>query len=620
VSLLGRLEDLSLTDIVQIVFLSRRTGVLEIVDDRGRHTVLFRGGLIVNASSPDHPDLLKYLVEKGILSPDNVKTLRQMEDGGIPYGTAALELNLVKQEDLGEAIRARIVDVVSPLMNSREGEFNFILSDSMTPIDIEYEPDTVFKEGGIAPQKVLGTGEGEKIKPLRGLEESLKAGKALLRGTAPAETTPATLNLGLGQPLDTAPSPPPAPSPTPGPAESRPHTLVPAAAETDNVLPFPSPEKTFEAIPDEEPLAETQKPQPPRPANSGQFKVAGGLFEIETPDAQYRNVVLFERNPLVRVAAKRAFTKKNVKTFQYGSLEDVRNAMSDLFRSNSFFVTFLELTGDDSSQKLMQQLKRKNPRLPVVLVDNEADLRRRHDLLRAGADLYLTKPSAARLQPGLAEEELSLFADELVLFSERAFEQWEQVAGGYGAEAGKKFYEQASKDSLDRSFTVLKQLINELSNPNDISQVSATILRLSAEYLDRGALFMAGDSEFVGLGGFGITGGGADDMDARVKRVRLRREAPSILGDVAANGEAHRGKMKKTAANVELIDGLGGVLPTEVVALPIIHSGRAIGILYGDNAEHRAPIDSVTGLEIFLSQAGYAFGNAVFASERAGRP
>ena len=56
-----------------------------------------------------------------------------------------------------------------------------------------------------------------------------------------------------------------------------------------------------------------------------------------------------------------------------------------------------------------------------------------------------------------------------------------------------------------------------------------------------------------------------------------------------------------------------------IIALPIMHSGRAIGILYGDNAEHRAPIDSVTGLEIFLSQAGYAFGNAVFASEKARR-
>jgi hypothetical protein len=47
-----------------------------------------------------------------------------------------------------------------------------------------------------------------------------------------------------------------------------------------------------------------------------------------------------------------------------------------------------------------------------------------------------------------------------------------------------------------------------------------------------------------------------------------------------------------------------------VVALPIMHGNRTIGILYGDNAEHRAPIDDVTGLEIFLSQAGSAFESA----------
>ena len=156
-------------------------------------------------------------------------------------------------------------------------------------------------------------------------------------------------------------------------------------------------------------------------------------------------------------------------------------------------------------------------------------------------------------------------------------------------------------------------MINELSNPNDIGQVSQTILRLSAEYLERGALFMAGDGQFVGLGGFGATGAG-EPMDARVKRMKIARTAPSVLSDVAASGDAHRGKMRRTPANVELIERLGGLLPTEVVALPIMHSRKTIGILYGDNAEHRAPIDSMTGLEIFLSQAGYAFSNAVFAS------
>ncbi|HEV7923278.1 MAG TPA: response regulator [Thermoanaerobaculia bacterium] len=600
-SLLGRLEDLSLTDIIQIVFLSRRTGVLEIIDGKGRHTVLFRSGLVVNASSPGHPDLVSYLLGRELIAEPGARMLRKMEESGIPYGTATVELNLMSPTDLGSAIRARILDVVTPLLQSREGEFNFILSDAMSALDVEYDPELIFREGGLSPQRIVGGGEGEKIKPLKGLEESLKAGKALLRGSAPAETTPASLNLGLGQPLN------------PGKA--------------DNVVQFPKPEAeqptAFSPVPDE-PLPEIADEAPPRGPDfkrpeSGKFKVAGGLIEVESPEATYRNVVLFERNPLVRVAARRAFTKHGVKIFQYGSLDDVRGALTDLFRSNSFFVSFLELTdadrnADGPTVRILQQLKRRNPRLPVVVVDQEADLRRRHALLRAGADLYLTKPSPARLQPGLAEEELALFADELVLFADRAFANWEQVTGGFGADAGRRFYELADKENLDRSFGVLKQLINELSNPNDIAQVSQTILRLSAEYLERGALFMANDEHFVGLGGFGITGGVGEAMDARVKRMKITRGAPSILTDVATAGEPHRGKMRRTPANVELIERLGGLLPTEVIALPIMHSQRTIGILYGDNAEHRAPIDSMTGLEIFLSQAGYAFSNAVFAS------
>jgi CheY-like chemotaxis protein len=635
-SLLGRLEDLSLTDIVQIVFLSRRTGVLEIINDHGRHTVLFRQGLIVNASSPEYPDLLAYLEQKGLITSQQRASLHRMDEAGIPYGTAAVEMNVLAADNLASAIRARIIEVVTPLMQSREGEFNFILSDSMTALDVEYDPDVVFKEGGIAPQKILG--EGEKLKPLRGLEESLRAGKALLRGSGLVETAPASLNLGLGQPV-AAEEPPvmtPAPSPRPAAAanvlqfppveEEAPFGAIDEAPFPDEAEPFPDEGLAGVPVPEKPPGAgrpAAAGEDARTPVRASQFKVAGGLFDIVSPEAQFRNVVLFERNPLVRVAAKRAFAKKKVKIFQYGSLDDVRGAMTELFQSNSFFVTFLELSeedarGDGPSVRLMKQLKRKNPRLPVVLVDLEADLRRRHNLLRAGADLYVTKPTPARLQPGLAEEELSLFADELVLFAERAFEQWEQITGGYGPEAGKKFYEQASKDSIERSFGVLKQLINELSNPNDIGEVSATILRLASQYIDRGALFMLTESEFVGLGGFGVSGGG-EETDARVKRIRVARSAPSILGDVAVSGAAHQGKMRKTAANVDLIERLGGILPTEVVVLPIMHANRTIGILYGDNAEHRAPVDNVTGLEIFLSQAGYAFGNAVFASERSGK-
>jgi CheY-like chemotaxis protein len=565
-SLLGRLEDLSLTDIVQIVFLSRRTGVLELIDNAGRHTVLFRHGMVVNASGPEHSDLVTFLQKRGEINADQMRVIRQMEDQGIACGNAVVEMNLMTADRLVDAIRERILSVVTPLLSSRDGEFNFILSEAMSPVDMEYEPDTLLKDGGFSPQKIIGMAEGEKIKPLRGLEESLKAGQALRRGNTSPGTTPLPLDLGLGAPA-------PAPPPPPPPPEAKPST--------------------------------------------SKFKVAGGLFEVESPDATYRNVILFERDPLVRVAAKRAFGKKGVKIVQFGSLDSVRSAMTDLFRSNSFFVTFLELTSDDATVRVMQQVKHRNPRLPVVVIDREADLRRRHDLLRAGADLYLTRPPQERMQPETAQEELAMFADELVLFAERAFAQWEEVTGNLGVDAGKHFYEMGEKENVDRSFVVLKQFINELSNPNDIGQLASTILHLSGEYFDRGALFIATSASFVGLGGFGSTGGG-ESMNERIRSLTIERNDPSILSDVATSHQPHHGKIRRTDANVRLIEQMGNLLPTEVVALPIMHNEQGIGILYGDNAEHRAPISSMTGLEIFLSQAGYAFGNAVIAWQKAG--
>src|SRR5205807_643105 len=82
-------------------------------------------------------------------------------------GSAALDLNIVKQDDLAESVRNRVLNVVTPLLQSREGEFNFILSEKVSELDIEYDPEVLFKEGGLSPQRVVATSDGERRKPLR---------------------------------------------------------------------------------------------------------------------------------------------------------------------------------------------------------------------------------------------------------------------------------------------------------------------------------------------------------------------------------------------------------------------------------------------------------------------
>jgi CheY-like chemotaxis protein len=507
VSLLGRLEDLSLADIIQIVYLSRRTGTLEIHDRRGEHSLVFRNGVLVDAASPEVAGLKSWLEARGIAS-----------DAGTDI--------------LGEAVRGRIVDVVSPLLQSNEGEFRFVLADDASPLNLDYDPNVLFREGGLPPQRVMAAVD----KPLKALEETLKAGKALIKSTQ------------------------------------------------GNVVPFPG----------------TARPEPARPpeprAEPSQFRVAGGLISVESPEARMRNVVLLERDAMLRVAAKRAFLRHEITIAQFGAIDDVRRAITDWFRTNSFFVTVLEVT--DGSLALLRDIKRKNARLPVAVVDSENDAQRRQDLHRAGADVYLLKPASAR------ETELHRFAEDLVTFAIDAFEQWEKLSAAWGADAGKRFYEQAERERNDRTFDIVREFIAELSNPNDVSEIGATILRLASEYLDRSALFVVRSEYFVSAGGGPM--------------IRIDRHEPSILNEVAESGEAHRGKMKRTHANEQLLASLGNELPTEVVALPIVHAGRTLGILYGDNARHRAPIEPLTGLEVFLAQAGFAFGSAVEASEFAG--
>ena len=522
-SLLGRLEDLSLTDIIQIVYLSRRSGVLEVINSSGRNTVMFRGGLVVNASSPAVPDLLSWFVKSGAVNADAEETLRLLVDQGFPVGTAAVAENIITKDKLRELIHDRIIDTVAPLLQSRAGEFNFLLLEEIGISDIEYDPDVVLREGGFTPQSVLAF-EGEKLKPLQDLRQTL---------------------------------------------------------------------------------------DDKRPRGGTQFRVAGGLIEVESPESSYRNVVVFDRDPLIRVAAKRIFSARQMKIAQFGTAEATREAITEFFRSTSFFITFLEVC--DDSMPLLQLVKRKNPRLPVVMVDAETDLRRRYELLHSGADLYLTKPSAARLRPDVAEDELNLFAEELALFADRAFAQWEDNVG-LDSLAARRFYEEGQKEHLERGFKLLKQLINEISDPNDVQEVASTILRLAEQYLDRGVLFVVNDDHFAGVAGFGITDD-EETMDVRARRLWIARDVPSIFSDVMESGEMHRGKLRRTPANQDLLTRLGGPTPTETVALPIMHAGRTVGILYGDNAEHRAPIDDMTGLEIFLSQAGHAFGSAV-AAER----
>jgi hypothetical protein len=527
VSLTGRLEDLSLADILQIVFLSRRSGKLTVRTAAGECSLLFANGLIAAAFCPSAASLAEFRAGTG---------------SGEGQPTSA-------------EVETWISAVLVPLLGATSGEFTFGLGDPRTP-ELGYDPRRVLGADGIPPHRFLGT--GAKLKPLAALEESLKAGKSLLRrGERPAEPAPQ--------------------------------------------LPYERPQKASAAAPQPVEVPEGHDPESTAPRRS--------RFSVRKPSVAgepgQRTVVLFSRDPQVRVAIRRGIGSSAVDLQQFAVLSEAVEAVRRMVREKRFFLTLLECTSEQSSEEcsaLLHMVRRVSRELPVAVVTTEALAA--EDTVPYDIDFETIVASPTDQQSILG----SIAA--LDRFLEEQFWRWERAAADFNTAeaAAEEFYDRALRQTTDRKYDLLEALIMELSDPDDLLMIASTLIRAASEYVDRGAVYVVAGDGFSRVLAFGDS---HPESGPERRRFTIGRSEGSVLADVAASGRVHRGKLRKSAGNVRLIDSLGAGLPTEVLAVPIVSGSDVVGVFYGDNAKYRQPISETAGLEIFLAQAGKAFRRAM---------
>ncbi|HLF85875.1 MAG TPA: DUF4388 domain-containing protein, partial [Nitrospiria bacterium] len=163
----GRLEDLGLPDIFQIIGLSKRSGALTIVRQEGTGRLVFCLGQVVYASSDNKSRLGYTLVKKGLISNKDLEnSLRIQKLKGVkkPIGTILLDAGAIDRSTLEKEIRNHVVEVVRDLMTWENGSFHFELGDLV-------EGDVALKSG-INPEFLLL--EGARITD----EEEREKGKA----------------------------------------------------------------------------------------------------------------------------------------------------------------------------------------------------------------------------------------------------------------------------------------------------------------------------------------------------------------------------------------------------------------------------------------------------------
>jgi hypothetical protein len=126
-SLVGSLEDLGLGDILQIVHLSRKSGVLLLRGDAGEGQILFEQGLVRAATTRDAPQSLRELLAKEQALPADALAAASQEArrSGTPLAAVIAAQGLLAASAL-EELRARaIADAVTRMFRWQGGEFSF---------------------------------------------------------------------------------------------------------------------------------------------------------------------------------------------------------------------------------------------------------------------------------------------------------------------------------------------------------------------------------------------------------------------------------------------------------------------------------------------------------------
>jgi hypothetical protein len=127
-SVSGTLFKYELPTALELLSRAKSTGILTISGEKGIATVALREGGVLFASSHNTPRLGEFLVDKGIVDPNDLEAVlkhQRRKKVAQLLGTILMDLGLVSQEAAELGIETQITRVLLDVLGWEEGEFRF---------------------------------------------------------------------------------------------------------------------------------------------------------------------------------------------------------------------------------------------------------------------------------------------------------------------------------------------------------------------------------------------------------------------------------------------------------------------------------------------------------------
>jgi CheY-like chemotaxis protein len=562
-SLVGNLEDLSLGDILQIVSLSRKSGVLSLAS-RGREgKVVFRDGQVIRATSTMFRENIgDLLVRKSLVDiPTLKKAVSIQKKSDLPpprLGDIIAEHFGVPKDRIEEAVKEQVERIVYNFFAWMEGTFSFELGEPSEMGATTLNPLQFMLDQGLNPQWLAM--EGSRI-----LDERRHRGESVEE-----EVSESVVDMESLLELEEEPS---------------------------------SGRETME----ENPSSSEAEPAAPSTAAPGM------------------QVLLVDDDPPTAEGIRRALGALGYSVSAFNEGNEFLAAVEVATRAGEAPALLVDLimprlngTGILGGIELLQNIKKRFPQLAVFVMSDHSNLEAEEKVRQFGVSAVMPKPKKNEIRDERGAGALQAFAETMSVFlgdTSGIEVPVESATYNWGAELLKEMGVEATADRQGRGpespgLHLLKGMLQELHNPSLGGGIILLVLRFASELMNRAVIFLAKEKEIVGLGQFGIELSG-EMADVRVRRMKIPRGDESIFNQVIADKSARRVRLGDSRWDNYLKEQLGGDEPEEIFLGPIISEGQVVAVLYGDNLPEKLPIVNTESLEIFLSQAGLAMEKAL---------
>jgi hypothetical protein len=150
-ALKGNLRDFSTTQLLNLINLARKTGTLQIMTKGSEAKVCFKEGKLIYATLGQDGHLADMLQKVGKLTPDQARTIREhsANQSEKALGQMLINAGKISQNDVIQAARVHMLDVVYRLFALVEGDFRFepTLAPAQDRITVPIDLENVIMEG-----------------------------------------------------------------------------------------------------------------------------------------------------------------------------------------------------------------------------------------------------------------------------------------------------------------------------------------------------------------------------------------------------------------------------------------------------------------------------------------